>query len=1237
MKRSIVCAAFAVYLNSVWAYLPPSETQLGVTLSLADFPDKSTVERVDLRQVPGNQPLKFTAVVKNTSQAAIAGTIEFWLNDDWEMASPKQVKIVVEAGQQRTFDCEASPRPSVLAAAYPVHARFVGTVGSQALELHPIAVFMVEKQSLPATKKAVDTCTVLSGEGVVRLDTIPWQTRVYHTGRTNDLGIRFSSSDGVSGACTTRGVNTRNGIAMAGFNIHPPYRKGSGYVWNDYALQLPNVTPITLSFNTAIRDSAPQEPLSDGVEFKVFVRTEQGESRELFTRFSAAKIWEPATVDVSAYAGQRIVLSLWGGPGPKNNTTCDSAFWGNPCVRVGAAPAVVSEAEWKMRETHAIAKAQAAVRQNPERGSGAFQLNVNGVRYGSAIALGSQGVMDGVIAFSDGERTLTYRGFVCEIDHARVGNAEVAQAVSAVVLDTTRKSWSVDHVIACASGKLTARARFEVDGGALKVAWTLPGQSRDARGTPRFTKLGIGPASQNVWRFYAGFGNVIEYPGDFRLGGGGFMLSTRHIGVDYPNGMSLVQACDIFPDHAIHEQRLSRLALETQHDATFMFVPSAKGAFDAARAYAQITGFEKGRGVDGALGRMCIDQWGGDYREAANGLALAGKYGLQHSIFVKHVWQRWGYDYRLPEIYPPQGGLEPFVAMRQAAERAGMLFCPHDNYIDFYPDAADYSYDQICFTEEGQPIRAWYNKGRGALSYRWAPHAFRPWLKDNMRLMRRNFSPDALFIDVFTAISPFDYYDRDGDFHPRMETQKAWRDAFDTSRSILKSGATMISEAGTDALIGSLDAGQADHFGAKRWFADFADSERTPWHDMASHGKMILFAGGLGPRYAAQSWDEDGDNQLHGYGSDNYLSNTVMGGRNPMCNGPFSRHTVMTYWLLHDVCDALARSTFETHQFGSSIHQQKTTFSSGATVWVNRSSNTVWTVADGKQLPRYGFYVDTPSAKAGIVMIDGQRAAFSRTDNAFFVDARPLNNPVGAIQVESKVKQGRYVGNGVFEVDVQVTVHEPVSGYHPFVHICSDSVKNGEQIAFQAGLPIDQTSLAKPGTYSSTIKIHVPGDRTESTYHVRYGFYRPKRGDRLSLVGTTDGSQRIKAGVLCVTRHNGGIVAGTYGSEDNQELLLSGVNVLGRIVNFGSISTDGAFRLVRVDDAVWDLIPLPGSRAFSADIALEVFGSVYLKGRSVEVIDPLSASSQKPAWSVDGATFRINCDGRAFAYRITLQ
>ncbi len=169
-----------------------------------------------------------------------------------------------------------------------------------------------------------------------------------------------------------------------------------------------------------------------------------------------------------------------------------------------------------------------------------------------------------------------------------------------------------------------------------------------------------------VWRAYAGFGNVIYEPGAINLPGGWFTLSKRHIGADYANGLSLVQACDIFPDQLTYSPETRRYALETQQDASFMFVPSTKGAFDAARAYRTICGFKKGPGVDALLGRVCLDQWGGDYLEAAKDLEEAAKYGVADAVFVKHDWQRWGYDYRLPEIYPPRGDAAAFGEMRAA-------------------------------------------------------------------------------------------------------------------------------------------------------------------------------------------------------------------------------------------------------------------------------------------------------------------------------------------------------------------------------------------------------------------------------------------------------------------------------------------------------------------------------------------------------------------------------------------
>jgi hypothetical protein len=1148
----------------------------------------------------------------------------------------------------------------VLGALYPVHAKLALAVDGKIIELHPIAIFEAEK---PAAAKAAAafTETVLS-DGVLRLDSgAARQVFLRQKEKVVELGVNFSGSDAASGTHMSRDTSTRGGVARAGFMIHPAYRGAPGVTWNEFKLALPANKPAVLKFFTALRDNSATEPASDGTEFKVFVITADHAEKELFTRFSDSKTWEPASVDLSAYAGQHLTLRLWTGPGPKNNTTCDQCFWGDPVITVGALPALATEAQWQAREQDAVARATLALTKKPKRGTGIFRLDVGGTRFGAAVVLGEQGLTDGVIAFSDGARVLCYRGFACDIDKAAVGGVENGQPVLRVETSTEGGVWMVTHhvahafVVPASAGSpthrasaplrenmstLPVRAKIRADNGALRIAWDMPGVTRDARGAPRYTRLGLGAGSEPVWRAYAGFGNVIEKPGAFDLHGGGFILSTRHIGADYTNGLSLVQACDIFPDRLTHAPATRRFALETSHDAGFLLIPSAQGAFAAARAYRDLCGFKKGPGVDALLGRMCLDQWSGDYGAAAAGLKEAALYGVTDAIFVKHSWQRWGYDYRLPEIYPPAGGLEPFLAMRAAAEKAGMLFCPHDNYIDFYPDAEGYSYNQIVFHEDGRPAKAWFNKGRDALSYRWLPHGFRPWLESNMRQMHDGFGPDSLFIDVFTAISPFDYYDRAGTFYPRTRTAQEWRAAFDTCRSMLKKGAPMLSEAGTDALIGSLDGGQADHFPATRWMKDFGDSDRTPWHDMATHGKMVLFAGGLGPRYSAEDWEDHGGKPLHGYGSDDYLSNTVMGGRNPMCDGPFSRRAVMTYWLLHDVCGVLAREELEAHRFGVSVRQQHTTFSSGGQVWVNRGSNVVWTVADNKMLPEYGFYASTPDAQAGVVLLSGQRAGFAKSETCYFADARPVHNPLRKMQVESSVTEGKYLGNGAFEVAFSWNVLEPFDGYVPFIHVCSDKPKtsNGEKIAFQADMKADRAHFKQTGAFTATTRIVVPQSLPAGEYKIRYGLYRPGSGERIAIRGPSDGGQRICGGVLNVQKSGDAFTGGTFVPEaattDEKAL---GLNVAKRMLDFGPLVTDGAFRLLHADRKAWQLIPLPGSNPFRAEIRLAAFGGGHAKVKAVEPIDPLNAAAKAPEWTQDGATLRLACDGQSFAYRLLFE
>ncbi|MBR4171269.1 MAG: hypothetical protein IKR48_06420 [Kiritimatiellae bacterium] len=983
--------------------------------------------------------------------------------------------------------------------------------------------------------------------------------------------------------------------------------------------------------------------------------------KQLFQRFSDSKTWEAAKVDLSEFKGETITLRLWTGPGPKHDTTCDGSFWGDPAIIVGEPLREPTEDEWIARENLARQNAQYAlyimqtVPKKETRKFIAFGLSSGKEKFGVGIELGKQGLIDGVLAIMDERReSLSFRGFNVQVSHQRVGadaDGNGLQVIKVTPSRRTETSWQVTHLVRLPNGSvLPLRAIIKNGGGFITLTWDMPDVQRNKRGEPRYTNLALGPANEPVWRAYAGFGSVFENPGDFSIGAGGFSLSTRHIGGDYQNGISLLQATTIFPDRLVCRKESKIFSLEAHGDNTFTFIPSTKGAFAAAHKLAGISGYKAGKGVSGLIGKQCLDQWGGDYAKAATGLTLAGRYGLYDAVFVKHDWQRWGYDYRLPEIFPPRGSMADFQRMRSAAKQAGILFVPHDNYIDFYPDAEGYTYDKMLFNEDGTPQRAWYNEGRRALSYRWKPDAFMPELRANMKQMRDSFRPDGLFIDVFSAIAPMDYYDRDGTYYSKSHTAEAWGDAFDTCRQILNSRGPMISEAGTDALIGHLDAGQSDHMMPSRLVKEYANAERTPWHDMVTHGKMILFAGGLGPRYSEPGWRLGGDNELHGYGSDDYLSNTVIGGRNPMSDGPFSRRAVMTYWLLHGVCARLGRETFEQHEFGETIQQQHTVFGKDCEVWTNRGSNYVWKV-EGYELPQYGFYAKTPTVRAAIFLQDGQRAAFSQGEVSFFADARPAYGADSA--AVSEVKNAKYLGDGTFETTFHWNfMHKKLTQFVPFIHIqdANDKVAK-EKILFQSSVVIPKEKLVSGGECDVVSRITIPADFPAGDYEILYGMFAAKTdGRRMRINGIGDGNGRVRGGVLHVEKKDGKFVSGEFRPAQNDydtqaRLALLGLNTQGKMVNFGPVITDGAFKLRCPKGKLfsrakeWQLIPLPDSRGFRAELDLE---KLKAKGYRVSAIrsTPLRTNNphtEKIEWKQDGNRLSLQCEGTAFAYRILFE
>ncbi len=695
----------------------------------------------------------------------------------------------------------------------------------------------------------------------------------------------------------------------------------------EYPLALPQRAPVRLMFSN-----------SGGAAFLV--------------RVDGEAIWErrgqgDADIDLSRFAGRSVRLQLEAeGDG--------TAVWREPVIRTAELPPA----------TLAGREVGGGIRFTP----------------------GLHGILDGTLDFNG----IALRGFRVQV----LGDTLDARSASTLLEVRDEGSNRIRHRFRSWAGNFDLVSDLAFDRGALRVSFRLEDEPEPKPWLHAYIEsVSAGPWSRSIERVYAGTGNVIQRPtAPFQTGFDGHRLATSFIGIEFAGGGAIVQGVDVPPDRMDVNPAERMCTLVTPHAQTLIFIPAAN-AWEAAKIWREVNGRRASAGVKNLAGRFVFDLWGlSKYRGAALALEQAFKYGLTDSAVVWHNWQRWGYDYRLPDIWPPnpQGGSAgDFANLARICRDHGVLFAPHDNYIDFYPDSESFSYDNIAFNRDGTPRRAWYNSGRQAQSYRVRADRLRPFLERNVKLIKEGIAPNAYFIDVWSSMGPYDYWTLDGRFVPRTVTRQVWGESFAWIRDLF-GGAPQISEAGHDQLIGWLDGAQANHLrvDAKAdgfvWRAECEDAERVPWFDFAYHDIFALHGAGYQDRYAAGL-----DLRTHGMYSDDYIATEVLTGHPAMVHIPFGRDVVRKYWLLHDLMRALAERRIETVEFaGGNLHRQRVAWEDGIEVLVNRGAEP-WT-AGGRTLPQYGFRAAGADIEAGI----DANAEWSASSEAVYV------NPRGAAPAE---------------------------------------------------------------------------------------------------------------------------------------------------------------------------------------------------------------------------------------------
>ncbi|MBN1818912.1 MAG: hypothetical protein JW828_16230, partial [Sedimentisphaerales bacterium] len=742
-------------------------------------------------------PYPVNVTVSNSASTAIDVNLRLaGLVDEWRAVGAMEKKATIESQKSQIVTFQIAAGQGAYSALYPVHVYAGFRQGGAEYELHAIQVF--ETRFPPATEKQPkEMPTVpIPAKGTVLLTNlktqqVAWQ---FFGQPLVQMPVGWKGSAEPSRASFAIHSVSR-GATKPAIDMHPAWYGGPGTVFVEYKLKLPEEKPILLSFANAIRDNNENEPASDGVTFRVWVDQEK-----VFERHTDSKVWLPGTADLSRYAGRTILLRLESHPGPKNDTTCDSSYWGEPAITVGKPPHILTD-----QERQAMAnKAVLIVSTGKTTGDKEIVFSLDG-GYRAGIVPGPSGLLDGKIAFGKDAQCVVFDGIHASVMQQVLGSENGRMAPYDVKIQKEAGQSIVRHLFEDGDGKFELLARISQDHRGLRIS---------LQSTRRITDLAAGSFDQKAKRVYYGHGYVIEEPQSFRAGYGGHNLSTSHVGFDFEGGLSLLMAIDNPPDFLEVDPPSKRYTLHTHMDAAVTFVPSAKGAFDAAFEYRRIYDRKPSPGFAKKARRFVFDIWGGNYVDNARIMQQMIDYGLTDSLLTLHVWQRWGYDYRLPDIYPPNPDMGTVADMRRLGaicEAADIPWGLHDNYIDFYPDAQDYSYEHICFTEDGRPIKAWLNAGRDAQSYRWRPDHIMPFVKRNMELIKPNLKPTHYFIDVFTSIDMFDFYDRYGQFHSFLETRQNWGDCFRWIQDYLGPGTVTTSEAGDDQLVGWLDGADCQH------------------------------------------------------------------------------------------------------------------------------------------------------------------------------------------------------------------------------------------------------------------------------------------------------------------------------------------------------------------------------------------------------------------------------------------
>lgn len=1063
-----------------------------------------------------NVPQTLPVVISSTADKPLPATLTFYSCDTvspfvdgkCREVATRSVEIPAKGSVETEF--QFALLPGTYSAHYPLHVKCVFPNGERDSFVHAVRVI---ETKVAAQKKADEKVVVKIG-GVSLIGKAFTASRTFN-GQLIPLPD-FDGSDPVSHATFNYSYYSTGGIGRQCVNSHPPYVPGGGSFFAEYEVELPNESGLSMNYGVCVRKVFPPEPPTDGVTFRFWAKNVGDDDSKrvlLHEVHTKSTEWEDYSFSLEKFAGSKMNLVVEVNPGPKNNTTCDGCFISGLTIN-----------------------SDRGVKFNPEKAYGKPLVLPLDKEFQAQITPGANGLLDAKIAIGNPAKPdsfVAFDGITLAVGNQQLNDSSAVFTKAPELKRLSNGKLLFSCVLLTQDQEFPVKIYIYPENGTL--VFDVPKDN-----PAELANFAFRPADQDLRRVYWGHGFVAEKPGAFRIGMGGHDLAASHIGMDFENGTSLLMGASNAPVAFVCDGEKKVCTLEMSSWFKLALVPDSQNAFNAAFKYRKQNSWlpKTGPGVERKRGRLTFDVWGGSYANNTKDLQKAALYGVNDALFIKHCWQRWGYDVRLPDLWDTNpdakdlilGGLGTYEELKELAETCAALNIPfgvHDNYIDFYPDADDFSYDRITFHSNGTPRKAWINHGAGVQSYQWRPDLFKPFLERNLALDRKYLpTMDAYFVDVFTSANVCDFWDRDGNFHPRTETAKYWKDCFETIAQGLshdvngkKEAAITVSEAGSDGLLGSISGADcqwmlidSESGGPWRRHVPCESWARTPWFAAVNHTNFSRHGAGYSGRYVALR-----DGVLHDAMSDDYISSELLGGLDLMVEaGTVFPGSVRKHYLAQHVVRALADQEIVGVKFvKGNLRRQCVTWTNGMKVFVNRDAED-WTVK-GHLLPKFGFIVLDAEGKvvSGIVRNPANTkeiVEFSkRADGGFYLNARS-RKLVDILPIQPTMKSAKVLEDGrAFEVvtnwfcagpapkDLGIFAHvfEPARGY--------GFTPTGWYDGYSSSIPTSQWGKDETTRNIETGAGHVfrvPEDARNGKYHVMVGLWDARGTQkRFALMG----------------------------------------------------------------------------------------------------------------------------------------